>query len=71
MGAQTKNGILYHMNLKLSQDRADAVKKYLVEKSIDPSRMTAKGYGEAMPVADNKTSDGRALNRRVEFKVVF
>jgi OmpA-OmpF porin, OOP family len=59
------------MNLKLSQDRADAVKKYLVEKGIDPSRMTAKGYGEAMPVADNNTSDGRALNRRVEFKVVF
>jgi outer membrane protein OmpA-like peptidoglycan-associated protein len=59
------------MNLKLSQDRADAVKKYLVDKGIDPSRMTAKGYGETMPVADNKTSDGRALNRRVEFKVVF
>jgi OmpA-OmpF porin, OOP family len=59
------------MNLELSQKRADAVKTYLTEKGIEASRMTAKGYGETMPVADNKTSDGRALNRRVEFKVVF
>jgi OmpA-OmpF porin, OOP family len=59
------------MNMKLSQDRADAVKDYLTNKGIDSKRLTAKGFGESMPVADNDTSDGRALNRRVEFKVVF
>lgn len=59
------------MNMDLSQRRADAVKQYLTDKGIDYSRMTTKGYGESMPVADNDTSDGRALNRRVEFKVVF
>lgn len=58
-------------NLDLSQRRADAVKKYLVDNGINASRLTAEGYGEAMPVADNKTSAGRAKNRRVEFKVIF
>jgi OmpA-OmpF porin, OOP family len=58
-------------NLKLSQARADAVKQYITDKGIDPARMTSKGFGETVPVADNNTSDGRALNRRVEFKVVF
>jgi outer membrane protein OmpA-like peptidoglycan-associated protein len=58
-------------NQDLSQRRAYAVVKYLTDKGIDPKRMTAKGFGEAVPVADNDTPDGRALNRRVEFKVVF
>ncbi|MEA4984346.1 hypothetical protein SDC9_35399 [bioreactor metagenome] len=58
-------------NLELSQKRADAVKLYLVGKGVNENRMTSKGYGETMPVADNSTAAGRAKNRRVEFKVVF
>lgn len=58
-------------NLDLSIRRAEAVKKYLADKGIDINRMTAKGYGETMPVADNNTSAGRTKNRRVEFNVIF
>lgn len=54
-------------NKKLSQQRADAVKKYMVEKSgIDPKRLTAKGFGFDKPVASNATREGRQKNRRVE-----
>ena len=57
-------------NLTLSNNRAKAVINYLVSKNIPAQRLTAKGYGETKPVADNKTDDGRALNRRTEMKVV-
>ena len=53
-------------NLKLSQQRADAVVTWLVGHGVTASRLAAKGFGEAQPVADNKTAAGRALNRRVE-----
>ncbi|MGH8279856.1 MAG: OmpA family protein [Gammaproteobacteria bacterium] len=56
-------------NLKLSQRRAESVMKYLVGHGIDAGRLTAKGYGEADPVASNKTAAGRAKNRRVELRV--
>lgn len=52
-------------NMALSQRRADAVLKYLVGHGVSSSRLSAKGYGETQPVADNSTSEGRALNRRV------
>ncbi len=54
------------LNNRISQKRADAVKKYLVETlKIDTSRLTAKGYGPSQPVADNATPEGREKNRRV------
>ena len=56
-------------NLKLSEKRAVSVQKYLVGKGVEPGRMTARGYGETNPVADNGMDDGRELNRRVELKV--
>lgn len=59
-------------NKKLSQKRADAVKKYMVEKGgIDAQRLNAVGYGQEKPVASNKTKDGRAKNRRVEAAVDY
>src|SRR5574343_26553 len=57
-------------NLKLSQDRAAAVKNYLVENGIDASRLTSEVFGEAKPIDSNKTAKGKANNRRVEVKLV-
>ena len=57
-------------NLKLSENRAKAVINYLVSKGIDAKRLTPKGYGASQPVADNKTEEGRAINRRTELKVI-
>jgi OOP family OmpA-OmpF porin len=56
-------------NQKLSERRAQSVLDYFVKKGIDKNRMNAVGYGETKPIADNKTKDGRALNRRVELQV--
>lgn len=57
-------------NLVLSQGRADAVRDWFVQNGIAADRLTAKGYGETVPVGDNKTPEGREQNRRVEFKLV-
>ena len=57
------------LNKQLSQDRADAVKAYLEGKGIEAGRMTAVGFGAEKPIASNDTDQGRATNRRVEFKV--
>jgi outer membrane protein OmpA-like peptidoglycan-associated protein len=58
------------INQKLSQERAEAVVKYLSEKkSVDTARLSAKGWGDTKPIADNKTEKGRARNRRVDFTV--
>ncbi|WP_296892542.1 OmpA family protein [Thiobacillus sp.] len=53
-------------NMKLSQRRAEAVRNYLISKGIAADRLTAKGYGESQPIADNATDEGRFKNRRVE-----
>lgn len=58
-------------NLVLSQKRAHAAEKYIVDKGIAASRVEAEGYGIAKPIADNNTREGRAKNRRVEFEIVF
>ena len=56
-------------NQKLSEKRAAAAKQYLVGKGLSADRFTAVGNGEKNPIADNKTKKGRAMNRRVEFKI--
>jgi len=57
-------------NQKLSVARSESVKAYLVSKGIEKNRVYTEGKGEKQPVADNKTSEGRAKNRRVEIEVV-
>ncbi|MFP6562287.1 OmpA family protein [Paraburkholderia sp. B3] len=56
-------------NIALSQARADAVKGYLVTRGISPQQMTTTGVGPDQPIASNDTTDGRARNRRIEFRV--
>jgi OOP family OmpA-OmpF porin len=57
-------------NVKLSQSRAEAVKSFLVSKDVSIERLTSKGFGSKNPIADNKTAEGKARNRRVEFKIL-
>jgi len=56
-------------NMELSQERAQAVKDYLVSKGVDTGKLSTKGMGESEPVADNSTEQGRFRNRRIEFLV--
>jgi outer membrane protein OmpA-like peptidoglycan-associated protein len=56
-------------NMKLSQQRADAVRQFLTSQGLSPDTITSKGLGEANPIADNSTAAGRKLNRRVEIIV--
>jgi outer membrane protein OmpA-like peptidoglycan-associated protein len=56
-------------NLALSMDRAFEVMSYLVQQGIEGKRLSAKGFGETMPIASNDSEDGRAKNRRTEFFV--
>ncbi len=57
-------------NLELTEERANSVKTYLVSKGVSSSNLTAKGFGEDMPIASNNTRSGRSQNRRVEVKLV-
>ena len=65
----TDNAGKPNYNLLLSQKRAEAVKNYLVQNGIDMSRIQTTGYGQENAIADNKTAEGRAQNRRVELKL--
>jgi OOP family OmpA-OmpF porin len=58
------------MNQRLSVARSEAVKSYLTSKGVERNRVYTEGKGEKQPVADNKTKEGKAKNRRVEIEVV-
>jgi len=82
IGGHTDAGGEEHGNLNLSQERAQAVVDYLIKnqkpyyiapfyyKGIDAKRVVSKGYGSSKPIADNKTEEGRKMNRRVEMKII-
>ncbi|MBK8848348.1 MAG: PD40 domain-containing protein [Bacteroidetes bacterium] len=70
ISGHTDNTGLAATNLTLSENRAKAVFNYLQSKGIDPLRLKYKGYGDKMPIGDNQTEGGRALNRRTEIKVL-
>jgi outer membrane protein OmpA-like peptidoglycan-associated protein len=58
------------MNKRLSDARANSVMRWLIQHGVAPERLEAHGYGEEKPIADNATNEGRATNRRVEFKIL-
>jgi OOP family OmpA-OmpF porin len=70
ISGHTDNSGTAQYNMKLSEKRARSVMDYFVSKGISASRLQAVGHGFDEPIADNKTSEGRALNRRVELKVL-
>lgn len=70
VGAYTDDVGTDQYNLDLSQKRAQAVKSYLVEKGAKQEQLVTKGYGEKSPIVSNSSEENRALNRRVEFKIV-
>jgi OOP family OmpA-OmpF porin len=55
--------------MRLSNDRAETVKNYLIKKGVDPSRLTSQGFGPNKPLNEGKTEQERILNRRVELKL--
>ena len=70
IGGHTDNQGSDEYNDRLSENRAKAVYDYLVQKGIPANRLQYKGYGMRVPVADNSTEEGRAANRRTEFKII-
>lgn len=70
LGGHTDNVGKAQKNLALSEARANTVRAYLLTKGIDPARVTARGYGFSVPIASNKTVEGRAQNRRTEVKIL-
>ena len=67
-GHTDNTGVAEH-NLQLSQERADAIKAYLIRKGVKSKRLEAKGYGQTRPIESNDTERGREINRRVEINV--
>ena len=70
IAGHTDNAGTPEANRTLSQQRADAVRQYFIDKGIDGARLTAVGFGPDKPIADNATPAGRAKNRRVEFRLL-
>jgi len=69
IGGHTDNTGTVKHNLVLSKNRAKSVFEYLIDKGINKKRLSFKGYGSKIPIADNKTKKGKALNRRTEIKI--
>jgi outer membrane protein OmpA-like peptidoglycan-associated protein len=69
IGGHTDNVGTPESNLKLSQERAESVRNYIISKGVSGSRVTAVGYGQSVPVADNSSDEGRQKNRRTEVKI--
>lgn len=70
IGGHTDNSGSDDYNIRLSLDRSKEVYNYLILKGVDASRLTYKGYGKNNPIASNDTEEGRAANRRTEFKII-
>lgn len=70
LAGHTDNRGLHDLNMKLSRERVNTVKEYIVSKGVDARRISGKGYGGTRPIADNDADETRALNRRVEFVIV-
>ncbi len=70
LAGHTDNRGYHQLNMKLSRERVEEVKKYLVAQGIESRRISGKGYGGTKPIADNDAEETRALNRRVEFTIV-
>ena len=65
----TSNDGSFNANMKLSNERAQTVKNYLIGKGVDPSKLSSQGFGPTKPLNQGKTEQERALNRRVEMKL--
>jgi OOP family OmpA-OmpF porin len=70
LGGHTDNRGIHSHNVRLSKERVDKIKEYLVDKGIESNRITGRGYGGIRPIADNDAEDTRKLNRRVEFTIL-
>ncbi|MBW1876559.1 MAG: OmpA family protein [Deltaproteobacteria bacterium] len=66
----TDNSGAHALNMRLSQERAEAVQRWLAKHGVDPTRLMAKGYGPTRPIVPNITQQNRARNRRVQFRIV-
>jgi outer membrane protein OmpA-like peptidoglycan-associated protein len=69
IAAHTDNLLNQENALKLTQDRADVIKNYLISKGVETSKLESKGYGFSEPINDNKTSESRKKNNRIELRI--
>lgn len=70
VAGHTDKGRNHEYNMQLSEERAQTVVNYLIQRGVNPNQLKAKGYGSTQPIADNETVEGRKLNRRVEFIIL-
>ena len=70
IGGHTDSSGIEEKNVILSQQRADAIKEYLVKNGIPADEIIARGYGSTQPIADNQTPEGKQKNRRIEVRKI-